>query len=383
MDASVEDKRRSKFGEGGRVRRLRCLFYLTFAPALFAGEVAPQTGPATATTLEVYTFADLLSKAERIVVAEVGPRGGSAFTIKVQETLKAPEISAKYVDPEKFKRAAELLANDKAALPPLPPARKPPLQIQLKIENIPLPPEGTQVIFFLWDRAESVLPSPAPREVLTYRVAHPQCLYDIERLPQVRAALMKPRSISDGRYLREWDKQMAEKLKERGADEQLRALKGGEPVQGIRLNAVRPVLLLRRDGSFSVTARVENLSRGAQAIYDGPGGGYGIRLRPKDADSTQALIVRVSNKNAIADAGVLNLPDITDFATIKEKDHLSRELFFDTADYPALQNLNGEYLLSVFFHTKQDGKGLDLEEGHVFTGTLMSSEVPFRFEKNR
>jgi hypothetical protein len=319
--------------------------------------------------LTFYTFAELLAKAERVVVAEVGPAQDGAAVLLVRETLKALENDPKYLEAERLKRAAELLANDKLNVSP----PKPPARIRAVGEQLRLPPEGTQAIFFLWDRvAEEGKAGPA------YRLAHPQCIYDIELLEQVKAGAARPRAVADGRYLRDWDREMARRARQRQANEALFKLKAGDAVMGLRLGMPRAALAMRGDNSFSVAVRVENTRARDQAVYNGPAGGYGVLLRPKK-EGLASVVVRQSSANMGTDNAVLNIADEADFTTVGGNGFLAKELFFDAKDYPGLRGLDGEYAVSVFFSTEQDGKGLDLG-APVWTGAMVSEEVPLAFQ---
>lgn len=341
---------------------------LAVAAPAFTGDEARTERPRPQ-PLAFYTFAELLDKAERIVLAEVGPAQEGRSVLLVRETLKAPENDAKYLETERLKRAAELLGNDK--LDPSPP--KLPARIKAVAEDLRLPPEGTQAVFFLWERAAG-----EGQTEPAYRLAHPQCIYDSELLPQVRAGVGRPRSVADGRYLREWDKQMAARARQRQANEGLLKMQGGETVRGLRLRALRPALSLRRDNSFSVTARVENARGRDQLLYNGPGGGYGVLLRPKNGEAGAGVVLRQTAGSMGADSAVLNLPDITDFATVQGEAFLAKELFFDAKEHLALRGLDGEYTVAVFLSSEQDGRGLELT-APVWTGTLVSEEAPLRF----
>lgn len=341
------------------------------------GHSAENPGEARPAATEIYNFAELLAKAERIIVADVGPTKDGALTLLVRETLKAPELAAKYVDPDRLKRAADLLANDKLEAAPLPASSKVPATVKVVLQNVAPPREGAQVVFFLWENAEG-----GSRTEPAYKLAHPQNVYDIELLPQIKAGSAHPRTIADGRFLREWDKQMAERKRQREANAKLLQMKGGEIVMGLRMRAARPVLSLRGNNSFGITAIVENTRARDQAVYDGPAGGYGIAIRPKEkkpGPDGGALVLRQSVKSMGADTSVLNIADITDFSTVPHESSLSKELFFDAQDFPILTTLQGEYTVSVFFLTAQDGRGLDIG-APVWTGAMISEEVPLKFE---
>ena len=317
--------------------------------------------------LEIYNFAALVSKADRIVVADVGPSKDGAFALVVRETLKAPETDSKSVDAARLKRAADLLANDKLNLPPL--AKAPPQNLTVVPENLKLPGEGTQAIFFLWDSMGDG----------KYRLAHPQCIYDLELLPQVRVGAARPRSVADGRFLRDWDKQMAEKIRQRDAEDELLKMKPGEEVLGLRLSMIRPALSLRGNNSFSLTAQIENTRSRDQSIYDGPAGGFGVILRPKNGgDDARPIVLRQSTKDIGADNAVLNIADMTDFSIVRPKVAITRELFFDGQEIPALRQLQGEYIVRLFFIAQQDGRGLDLD-APAWTGSLVSEDKVLKF----
>jgi hypothetical protein len=158
----------------------------------------------------------------------------------------------------------------------------------------------------------------------------------------------------------------------------LNAIRGEESL-GLRIRALRPSLSLRGDNSFAVTVRVENTRPRDQAIYDGLGGGYGVILRQKNAEAGTAFVVRKTNTNLGADASVLNIADPMDFAKVPGNSFLAKELFFDAAELPRLRSFEGEYMVSAFFTTAQDGKGLGLDMP-VWTGTLVSEEVPLIFK---
>lgn len=353
---------------------LAALALITFARGAENADARPPAAPAPA-VVDVYNFAELLSKAERIVVAEVGPMKDGALTLVVRDTIKAPELSAKYVDPERLKRAADLLANDKLDAAPLSIVPKTPASLKLLLQNVAPPREGVQAVFFLWDSAGGSAREPA------YKLNHPQCMYDIELLAQIRAGAAHPRTVGDGRFLRDWDKQMAERKRQREANAALLQMKGGEIVMGLKMRAARPVLSLRGNNSFGITAVVENTRARDQVVYDGPAGGYGIAIRPREkkADGSGAIVLRQSTKSMGADNAVLALTDLTDFSTVPKESSLSKELFFDAQEFPILTTLQGDYTVAVYYMTTQDGRGLDLG-APVWTGAMISEEVPLKFE---
>ena len=340
--------------------------------------VADASAPAASKTepkqITYYTFFDLLNRSERIVYAEVTKDKDGNSALKVQQSLKAlPWVAPKKVDPEAVKRAAARLANDKVDLPPPPaPAAAPQEVLKVQTEkSVPIPPEGTLAIFFLWEHT-------APGEA-TYRISHPQSVYDADLLPQVKLGANRPRSVADGRYLREWDHQMATRARQREADKALETQKGGETVTGLRLWALRPQVSVRHDNSFSITAKIENTHAKDQAIYDGPAGAYAVRLRPKAGGATTVLHMNVVNANV--DSTVLSITDALDFTTVPRESSITKELFFDAKEIKGLGALNGEYAVSTIYSSAFDGSGLDIGTP-VWTGTMVSEEVPITFEGN-
>lgn len=351
-----------------------------------AGVGAEKAAPRART--EIYNFQELLSRSERIVVADVGATRDGLTKLSVRETIKAPASDKKIVSSDKRKRASDLLneagpapsgknaTGVAAALADAPG----PSAVYVRAENLTLPREGVQVLLFLWDTIEA--PS---ADSVAYRASHPQNVYDLEVAPEVRAAANRPRSVGDGRFLRAWDREMAFKLRQREADETLLAQKGGEEAGGLKLRAVRPALSLRGGNSFAVTADFENLRAREQALYDGPAGGYGVVLIPVEGEAVaagekapEALILRISSRGLIADTSVLAISDITDFASISPQSHFTKELFFDARDFPILERLKGTYKLKVLFSSAHDGRGLDIG-APVWTGSLLSEELPIIF----
>lgn len=364
-----------------------CLFVAVCSPAALAENAEPPQKPKAA-PLEFYNLFELLNKAEQIVVADIGPTRDGRTTLLVQKTLKAPEADAKKIDAERLKRAQDLLsgqAPDGLAQGPglteprITPAATPAPVSQLLIvadPRIKLPPEGTQAIFFLWEHELAE----AGGEKTVYRLGHPQCLYDAELLPQVKAGISRSRAKADKSYLRDSDRIMAERAKQREADLALRDVKGGGVVLGMKVSAIRPMVSIRGNNSFNVTARLENTRSRNQAMYDGPLDGYGVILRPKNEGPESAIVLHHAAKSIAGnvDSSVLGMTDITDFVTIPGNSGMSKELFFDAESIPALKSMHGEYVLNVFCASSQDGKGVDLDEA-VWTGTVVSEDVNIRF----
>lgn len=347
----------------------------------FAGEepekpvvVAPAVLPSS---VAYYNFSDLINKAERIVLGEIGEKKDGVFTIKAIETLKAPSRDTKQIAPDAYKRAEELLNSGKSSVPPAP---KPTSAIEnISVGVIPvsekvLPPPGTQAVFFLWDsdaRQDGKMP--------VYKINHPQCVYDSKVLPQVRAGLLAPRSISDGRFLREWDERAAARVVQRKEDEELKKAVGGEPVLGLQIESVRPKLMIRGDNSFQIASHLINNFSKEIMVYDGPASAYGIVIRAKDAPPESALVVRF-NKYDDIDPISLNITSLTDFEGVPANNMLTREHLLDAKKIPALKTLAGEYTLKMFYINTKNGvkDGLNVP---AWTGTMVSKEIPFVFKK--
>src|SRR4051812_42165413 len=169
------------FAKGLRMlQRLICAGAVLLSCSMVAGEKdtppavpdAPKTAPAAPPPLEIYNFSELLAKADRIVLAEVGAEADGFITLINPQYLKAPKRDPKQVDPDMLKRAADLLADEKAKVAPAAPKGPQPLRIAVA-KGQKLPQAGTQSIFFLWDK----LPDSEKGE-LTYKAAHPQNVYD-------------------------------------------------------------------------------------------------------------------------------------------------------------------------------------------------------------
>lgn len=341
-----------------------------------SGESRPANSRPDVRQLSYFTFFDLLQKAERIVVAEVGKDKDGTVILTVKQSLKGPAPAAKKIDPEAYKLAAARLSDPNAAPPPAPAATVAPPAEVLRVQTekaIPLPPDGTQAVFFLWEHVSSA--------DAAFQIAHPQCIYDIELLPQIRAGATRPRAVADGRYIREWDRQMAQRARQRDADRALDQLKGGETVMGLRIVALRPQLSVRHDNSFALTAKLENSHNRDQAIYDGPAGGFAVRLRPKDGGPSFVLHVSAQSLVAGIDSSVLSIADALDFSSVPHDSSLTKELFFDSKTYPALANLNGEYVVSAIYSSAFDGAGLDIGST-VWTGTIISEEAKLIFSSD-
>jgi hypothetical protein len=342
-------------------------------PAL-AGE---KSAPAQALE-SIYTFSELLARSESIVIGEFGEEARDYAPVRVLEWLKGPPDEFKPV--VQRKQAEERLAQEvpgKRAADET--AKDAPATLSVcGCEAVRLPKAGAQVLLFLWDRAGD-----APKGVLRYRLAHPQCVYELTCAAEVKAELTRGRGRDAERrpYLREWDRQMAERLARRQSDAKLRALEAGRPEKGLRLvvRQARPTLLA--PNGFNLPVRIENSRDGAQAIYSGPLGGFGVRVRQKDAAPETALVLHLTDPEVTrgVDSQVLALVSGDDFRAVPRNDALLMDLHVDPKEFPALAGLSGEYLVSAFYASTQDGKGIEDLPGVAWTGAMASNEVPLTF----
>lgn len=344
--------------------------------AVFGEEQEPAAPAATTTTVEFYNFSELISKAERIVLGEIGEKKDGVVMIRAIETLKSPKRDAAQISPDAYKRAQELLSGGKSEIPPQLAAAA--------IENINvgviplnekmLPPQGVQVVFFLWGaekREEGKLP--------VYRINNPQNIYDSKELSQIRAGLAMPRTISDGRFLRDWDKRAAARAALRKVDEELKKNAGGAAVLGLQIETIRPKLLLRGDNSFQVATHLINGFSKETMVYDGPASAYGIIIRAKDAAPESALVLRLNTYDEV-DPMSLDITSLTDFEGISGNNLLKREHLFDAKKFPALKTLAGDYVLKMFYTNNKNGSKDGLNSP-AWTGTVVSKEVPVVFKR--
>jgi hypothetical protein len=208
-------------------------------------------------------------------------------------------------------------------------------------------------------------------------------VYELTCAAEVKAELGRGRGRDAERrpYLREWDWAMAERLARRRSDAMLRALEAGRPEKGLRLvvREARPSMLA--PNGFNLSVRVENSRDAAQAIYAGPLGGFGVRLRQKDAGPETALVLHLTDPEVTrgVDSQVLALVSSDDFRAVPRNDVLVMDLHVDPKEFPALAGLSGEHLVSAFYSSAQDGKGLEDLPGVPWTGAMASNEVPLTF----
>ena len=103
-----------------------------------------------------------------------------------------------------------------------------------------------------------------------------------------------------------------------------------------------------------------------------PGGQRGLPAR-----ASNSRIAAASR----ADSSVLSITDALDFTTVPRESSITKELFFDAKEIKGLGAFNGEYFVSAIYSSSFDGSGLDIGTP-VWTGTLVSEEVPITFEGN-
>ncbi|MCK6471003.1 MAG: hypothetical protein L6R28_04585 [Planctomycetes bacterium] len=357
-----------------------------------APKPAPKAGSEAADLPEIYTLAELLEKADLIVLGEVSDADGIGSRIKVLDLLKQPEDPAvkKMTEP-----AREKLAEERLAL--LAAGKEPKAEDEQKEEKLKaatvlpalaveaagrmrVPAAGTQGLFFLWERIDGSKEVP-----LRYRLAHPQCLYDPSYAATAKVALARGRFLDRTVYLRDWDEKMARRGAEASADDAIRAHAAGADENGMRLKALSPRRSVHRnDNSFSVVVEFENLLGRDVYFFDGMQSNFGVRLRKKDAAPETAVVLRVKMKNVTegVDGGTLELLDYGDFALLAKGKTCTRTLYFDAPDHLGVKELDGEYLVAGFYASTVEGKGVKNLNTLAWTGTLLTQEVPLAFSKD-
>lgn len=383
------------------MNRLPAVLLATFCCASLCGAAEENTAPAPKAETagahagalpEIYTLAELLEKADLIVLGEVAGEDGVGSRIKVLDLLKQPEDPAvkKMTDPAREKLAEERLALLAAGKEPK--AEDAQKEEKLKAATVlpalavegsgrmRLPAAGTQGLFFLWERIEGSKEVP-----LRYRLAHPQCLYDPSYAATAKVALARGRFLDRTMYLRDWDEKMARRGAQANADDAIRAHAAGAEEDGMRLKALSPRRSVHRnDNSFSVVVEFENLLGRDVYFFDGMQSNFGVRLRKKDAAPETAVVLRLKLKNVTegVDGGTLELLDYGDFALLAKGKTCTRTLYFDAPDHPGVKELDGEYLVAGFYASIIDGKGVKNLNTLAWTGTLLTQEVPLAFSKD-
>jgi hypothetical protein len=381
-------------GRSFRARLVLASLWLLAVSGLPARASAEEKSAPPQALERIYSFSELLGRAEVIVTGEVGEEAGGSAPVRVLEWLKEPgeltldeliKLDKRSLDElkqaKRQRQAEERLAEEAEAKGGASGgvAKGGPARLSVcGCEPLRLPKAGTQVLLFLWERVGD-----APKGALRYRLAHPQCVYELSCAAEVKAELRGGRGRDAERraYLREWDRVMAERLARRRSDATVRALEAGRPEKGLRLvvRQARPLVLA--PNGFNLSVGVENSRDAAQAIYAGPLGGFGVRLRQKDTGPETALVLRLTDPEVTrgVDSQVLALVSSDDFRAVPRNDVLVMDLHVDPKDFPALASLSGEHLVSAFYTSAQDGKGLEDLPGVPWTGAMASNEVPLTF----
>jgi len=329
-----------------------------------------ETKPAKPLT-RIYRFSELMARSETIAACEVRSAGVGSARLRVMAWLKGPpEDAGRWLQEH---RAAARLSKE-AAKDGKPTDAEPELDIEIEIIAPFKPPEvGTQNLFFLWERIKGTEDLP-----LRYRVAHPQCVYEMPYAAEVRSELARARTAPRRAYLRPWDAKMAARLAQRREKESLLGLKPGHAEKGLRMAVRFAKARLLSPGSFDISVRVENLMDTERAIYDGPIPSFGVRLRRKGASPEEALVLMAVDGGLRGGPGadILARVDVNDFIGVPRQDHLIKTLHFGVREHPELSKLKGEFLASAFYINARDGKGIDGLPGVPWVGTLVSEEAP-------
>jgi len=345
----------------------------------------------------IYTFAEILQKAETIAIVEVDTPIDGHIRLKPLEILKAPAEIRNWINPEKVKDAEDLLDQAAKAKPPEkgkpapepaltePPRRTkmPPLLVRTP-EGLKLPDVGTQVLVFLWEREEGTLQGAAPR----YLLNHPQNLYDdLALVPEVRAELDRKRGQPRRVFLRELDHVLYERLIQKALDAELRKREGGGIAQGLKLRAGRVVVQNFQGLEVSATVRFENQRDFAQAIYVGDGGGFALRLRKEGEKPEESRLYRLGVKQLANKVGadvvssVSGIVIASDFFGLPENGRADRPVRFTAVDFPELSQLDGEYIANLCFTSEQDGAKVQGLPGRGWVGIVVSEDIKLVFKK--
>jgi len=352
-------------------------------------EVKPDSKVAESRT-EIYTAGELLAKGETVLIATVGEATIDGTLLKDIHFIKGPpeDLLAGLPGAIRQKRAEELLNSEAAERAKL--VKDPNAEIVRTPEHAAmpqfalvaaaparLPAAGTQAVFVLWERE-----TPTKALPIRYKASHPQNVYDIKLAAEVRLVLSRRKAEDNQRFLREWDASMARRLELRKDEDVLKARPAGNLESGLTLKALRPRASVRGDNSFDVTARFENSRGYDQAFYDGLQSGFGVRLRKREDPPEKAIVIRQSNKQLTGgvDNATLGIVDESDFETIGKEHSYSKELHFDAKDHPELKELNGEYVVNLFYVNTHSGKGLENLPAAPWTGTLISNEEKLVFK---
>lgn len=371
-----------------------CMLLLPCACSCLSNEKKPAGKEAS---ISIYPLAELMAKAEAIVVAEVGKKDSTGVPLSILATLKRPEgqfgvrwgvstTPKPRLNPDVYKRAEELLDKEAKSLvkdPKKDQSTKPATPLR-PLYIVPegrtrLPRAGIQAMFFLWDR----IPGLKKDSPLRYRVAHPQCVYDKNYSPTVQAALNNRRMDARRKYLRPWDRRMALRLEKKRDADRIKSLAPGNLERGLRLQVIKVKRALRGDNTFYVGAKFQNARDYSQLIYDGLLAEFGVRLRKKGAPADSTIILRAAMGpvSGALDRQILAIADAGDFTPIKGRSEYTKDLHFDAREHPVLGSLDGPHVLNVFYTSKEDGKKVEHLDKEAWTGTLISPDAEVVFKR--
>ena len=237
-------------------------------------------------------------------------------------------------------------------------------------------PDGAKGVFFLWETAEKS----GEREEHAYLLNHPQNFYDDSLADIIRYAVEHPGTLGESDYFREWDRKRASAMAGSEGDSALLADDIPAERKGLAIEAGGFFPAAIGDNSFRLTFTLKNTSDSLIHVYDSADTGFRLRLRKKDAPA--------ADKGAILrpdDGGILKGLDLDlsqyvtelDFQTIAPGASLTRDLYFSSAQYPALRELNGAYLLTAIYFSRQDGRQVKLK---AWTGIIASRPVEVIFK---
>lgn len=327
----------------------------------------------------IYQYGELLARAETIAVCEVRNTQAGTARLRVIEWLKGPPEDARnrLDESRAVARLTQEAAEKKGGVNGAAPTPEPELDIGIEVVAPFEPPAvGTQNLFFLWERID-----PAKDLPLRYRVAHPQCVYEMLHAAEVKNELSRARTAPRRSYLRAWDARMAARLQQQQQAAGLLRLQPGQAEKGLRLSFRFAKSSRLSPGSFDLSFSIENLLDAEQAIYDGPMPVFGVRIHKKDAPNEQPLVLfATDDDDARVGADVLSLVDVNDFVGVPKKDKLIKTLHFEAKEHPALKKLAGEFVACAFYVSTQDGKGLENLPGVPWVGTLVSDEGSLTFD---
>ncbi|MCX7804008.1 MAG: hypothetical protein N3A38_02350 [Planctomycetota bacterium] len=239
--------------------------------------------------------------------------------------------------------------------------------------------DGAKGIFFLWETAEGTGDSHAN----AYLIAHPQNFYDDSLADLVRHAVEHPATLRESDYFREWDRKRAAESSAGGGGPSLLREDLPKERRGLTIEIGGFLPAAIGDNSFRTTFTLRNTTAESIHVYESVDTGFRLRLRRKDAQPGEEGMLLVPD-----DGGILKGLDLDfsqyvtelDFQEISPKGSLTRSLYFSSAQYPALKDLKGKYLLSALYFSRQDGRQLGIK---AWTGAIASEPIEVVFEPAR